>query len=173
MKKITPRIITIIAFSVALNYLGSTIALLLRLPIYLDSVGTIFTGALLGPLFGALTGLTTDIFSLYYSPVQLCTGILAGLLLHQQLKVTKLPFKTLWLTIPGTVISSLITVCLFGGITSAGSSIIVQFLYGLGFNQLASVLLVQLITDYGDRLLSVIIVTAVIAALPKRSFITK
>ncbi|MEM5199912.1 ECF transporter S component, partial [Enterococcus faecium] len=30
-----------------------------------------------------------------------------------------------------------------------------------------------LITDYGDRLLSVIIVTAVIAALPKRSFITK
>ena len=172
MKKITPRIITIIAFSVALNYLGSTIALLLRLPIYLDSVGTIFTGALLGPLFGALTGiltslltgLTTDIFSLYYSPVQLCTGILAGLLLHQQLKVTKLPFKTLWLTIPGTVISSLITVC---------SSIIVQFLYGLGFNQLASVLLVQLITDYGDRLLSVIIVTAVIAALPKRSFITK
>ena len=178
MKKITPRIITIIAFSVALNYLGSTIALLLRLPIYLDSVGTIFTGALLGPLFGALTGiltslltgLTTDIFSLYYSPV---TGILAGLLLHQQLKVTKLPFKTLWLTIPGTVISSLITVCLFGGITSAGSSIIVQFLYGLGFNQLASVLLVQLITDYGDRLLSVIIVTAVIAALPKRSFITK
>lgn len=109
MKKITPRIITIIAFSVALNYLGSTIALLLRLPIYLDSAGTIFTGALLGPLFGALTGiltslvtgLTTDIFSLYYSPVQLCTGILAGLLLHQQLKVTKLPFKTLWLTIPG------------------------------------------------------------------------
>ena len=86
MKKITPRIITIIAFSVALNYLGSTIALLLRLPIYLDSAGTIFTGALLGPLFGALTGiltslltgLTTDIFSLYYSPVQLCTGILAG-----------------------------------------------------------------------------------------------
>lgn len=57
MKKITPRIITIIAFSVALNYLGSTIALLLRLPIYLDSVGTIFTGALLGPLFGALTGI--------------------------------------------------------------------------------------------------------------------
>lgn len=117
--------------------------------------------------------MTTDIFSLYYSPVQLCTGILAGLLLHQQLKVTKLPFKTLWLTIPGTVTSSLITVCLFDGITSAGSSIIVQFLYGLGFNQLASVLLVQLITDYGDRLLSVIIVTAVIAALPKRSFITK
>lgn len=72
-----------------------------------------------------------------------------------------------------TVTSSLITVCLFDGITSAGSSIIVQFLYGLGFNQLASVLLVQLITDYGDRLLSVIIVTAVIAALPKRSFITK
>lgn len=51
MKKITPRIITIIAFSVALNYLGSTVALLLRLPIYLDSVGTIFTGALLGTLW--------------------------------------------------------------------------------------------------------------------------
>lgn len=63
MKKITPRIITIIAFSVALNYLGSTIALLLRLPIYLDSAGTIFTGALLGPLFGALTGILTSLLT--------------------------------------------------------------------------------------------------------------
>ena len=71
-KRITTRTITIIALCIGLNYIGGTIALWLRLPIYLDSIGTIFAGALLGPVFGVLTGITsgvlsgftTDIFSL-------------------------------------------------------------------------------------------------------------
>lgn len=77
-KRITTQTITIVALCIGINYIGGTIALWLRLPIYLDSIGTIFAGTLLGPVFGLLTGLasgvlsgvTTDIFSLYYSPVQ-------------------------------------------------------------------------------------------------------
>ncbi|OWW60181.1 membrane protein, partial [Enterococcus hirae 67-03-C5] len=69
---------------------------------------------------------------------------------------------------PGTILSSLITVKLFGGVTSSGSSMIVQFLHGIGFNQTMSVILVQAGTDYLDRLLSVVVVTLVVLALPKR-----
>ena len=61
-----------------------------------------------------------------------------------------------------------ITYFLFGGITSSGSSIIVQLIHGLGLNQLTSVILVQVITDYADRLLSVVVVLSVIAMLPKK-----
>ena len=66
-----------IAFSVVLNLIGGQLALLLRLPIYLDSIGTIFSAALLGPFYGmfpsllsgVILGMTSDIYSLYYAPV--------------------------------------------------------------------------------------------------------
>lgn len=179
-KRITTRMITIVALCIGINYIGGTIALWLRLPIYLDSIGTIFAGTLLGPIFGLLTGLmsgllsgaTTDIFALYYSPVQIVTGLLAGIIFHQRLYQPKnrwtLIFWALILSIPGTVLSSIITVALFGGVTSSGSSMIVQLLHGLGLNQTASTILVQIGTDYLDRLLSLVVVTLVIIALAKR-----
>lgn len=180
MKKISTRTLTIMALCIGINYMGGTIALWLRLPIYLDCIGTIFAGALLGPIAGMLTGLssgvlsgvTTDIFSLYYSPIQIVTGLLAGLVLYNYLQSRqsrfKLLFLTLLLSVPGTIISSIITVQLFGGITSSGSSMIVQLLHGFGLNQTASVIVVQAGTDYLDRLLSVIVVALVITALSKR-----
>lgn len=72
MKKFTTRTITIIAFSVALNYIGGAIALFLRLPIYLDSIGTIFSATLLGPGFGALTGTISALLSGITADLFLC-----------------------------------------------------------------------------------------------------
>ncbi|MDB7087133.1 integral membrane protein [Enterococcus sp. DIV1368b] len=181
-KKITTRMITIMALSIGINFLGGTIALWLRLPIYLDSIGTIFAGALLGPIPGVLTGLsssllsgvTMDMFSLYYSPIQIITGLLAGLILPQKLQAQGLKSRlsllawTFVLSAPGTILSSIITIQLFGGITSSGSSAIVQLLYGLGLNQAASVTIVQAATDYLDRLLSVLVVSLVVLKLPNQ-----
>lgn len=95
--KMATRVLTMMALCIGINYVGGTIALWLRLPIYLDSIGTIFAGALLGPIPGMLTGLssgvlsgvTTDIFSLYYSPIQILTGLLAGLILPRYLDKDK------------------------------------------------------------------------------------
>lgn len=181
-KKITTRMITIMALSIGINFLGGTIALWLRLPIYLDSIGTIFAGALLGPIPGVLTGLsssllsgvTMDMFSLYYSPIQIVTGLLAGLILPQKLQAQGLKSRlsllawTFVLSAPGTILSSIITIQLFGGITSSGSSAIVQLLYGLGLNQAVSVTIVQAATDYLDRLLSVLVVSLVVLKLPNQ-----
>ncbi|NMP56993.1 ECF transporter S component [Enterococcus mundtii] len=181
-KKITTRMITIMALSIGINFLGGTIALWLRLPIYLDSIGTIFAGALLGPIPGVLTGLsssllsgvTMDMFSLYYSPIQIITGLLAGLILPQKLQAQGLKSKlslfawTFVLSAPGTILSSIITIQLFGGITSSGSSTIVQLLYGLGLNQAVSVTIIQAATDYLDRLLSVLVVSLVVLKLPNQ-----
>ena len=181
--KMTTRVLTMMALCIGINYVGGTIALWLRLPIYLDSIGTIFAGALLGPIPGMLTGLssgvlsgvTTDIFSLYYSPIQILTGLLAGLILPRYLdkdkKRLKLLLLALILSVPGTIVSSIITVQLFGGITSSGSSMIVQLLHGLG--QTTSVILVQAGTDYLDRLLSIVVVSLVITMLPQRLIYSK
>ena len=49
--------LSVTALCIALNMIGGTIALWLKLPVYLDSVGTILAGGLLGPLYGGAAGL--------------------------------------------------------------------------------------------------------------------
>ena len=48
--------------------LGYTVQTVLKLPIYLDSIGTIFVGVLAGPLAGALTGILSNLIW-QYAPV--------------------------------------------------------------------------------------------------------
>jgi riboflavin transporter FmnP len=56
------RTIVLIPFAIALNIvLGQTVGAALRLPIYLDSVGTILVGVLAGPLAGAATGVLSNL----------------------------------------------------------------------------------------------------------------
>lgn len=175
MKKLTPLQLCLISFCVAINFIGAAVALTLKLPIYLDTIGTMLTAALLGPIYGILPGLisglisgfTTDVIALYYIPVQMITGIMAGLLFHTNfLKKWKLPIGTLAIALPGTITSSLITTFIFGGITSSGSTIFVQILNQLGLGMTTSVFLVQIITDYADRLVAIAIIYTILAAIP-------
>src|SRR3954447_5070210 len=65
----TTRVIVLIPVAIAINIvLGYTVQTVLKLPIYLDSIGTIFVGVLAGPLAGALTGVLTNLIW-QYAPV--------------------------------------------------------------------------------------------------------
>jgi hypothetical protein len=60
------RVITLIPVAIAINIvLGYTVQTVLKLPIYLDSIGTILVGVLAGPLAGALTGILTNLIWQY------------------------------------------------------------------------------------------------------------
>lgn len=52
--------LALIPLLIAINIAGGQLAKALRLPIYLDSIGTVMAGALLGPWVGMLTGLLTN-----------------------------------------------------------------------------------------------------------------
>ena len=87
----TTRVIVLMPVAIALNIvLGFIVQTVLKLPIYLDSIGTIFVGVLAGPLAGALTGLLTNLIWQYapgigggtigaFAPVAVVIGLLAGL----------------------------------------------------------------------------------------------
>lgn len=165
-----------VALGIVLNIVGAFIALNLRLPIYLDSVGTVLSGALLGPVYGVATGvlgslisgITFDIYSLYYAPVQILTGLMAGMDVSDKVafrlaaaswRSGRIPAHIHW---PVAVI----TAFLFGGITSSGSSYLVILMSNLGMNLTLSCFLVQVLTDYADKLIAVLLVTAALKALP-------
>jgi hypothetical protein len=65
----TTRVIVLMPVAIAINIvLGYTIQSVLRLPIYLDSIGTIFVGVLAGPIAGMLTGVLSNLIW-QYAPV--------------------------------------------------------------------------------------------------------
>ncbi len=58
----TTRTIVLMPIAIAINIvLGQTIGTALKLPVYLDSIGTILVGVLAGPIAGAATGLLSNL----------------------------------------------------------------------------------------------------------------
>ncbi len=56
------RTIVLIPIAIAINIvLGQTVGTALKIPLYLDSIGTILVGALAGPIPGAITGLLANL----------------------------------------------------------------------------------------------------------------
>lgn len=176
-KKLTLIQMSFLALAAVLNIVGANIALLLRAPLYLDTLGTFLASILFGPFYGMipgllsglLTGITTDIYSLFYLPVQLVTGFAAGLLFYEKTFKTgkyRILLYAFIVTLPGTIVSASITAFLFGGITSSGSTILVQLLHHAGLNLTASVFFVQLLTDYLDRAVMLCLSVFVLSVLP-------
>ena len=88
-RQFSTRVIALMPMAIAINIvLGYTVANILKLPIYLDSIGTIFVGVLAGPIAGALTGILSNLIWQVvipgqsigpFAPVAGVIGLLAGL----------------------------------------------------------------------------------------------
>ena len=176
--------LTTLALCGVINILGGTIALLLRLPVYLDSIGTVLAAALFGPaaglvpglISGLISGMTSDIYAFYY-----VIGLVAGLVFRrlrpshtagsrsESLSLRSMGWKlfpaALVISLPGTVVSSTITAVVFGGITSSGSTVLVQLLHSLGMNLTLSVCVVQAMTDFVDRMIVLAVVLVILPAV--------
>src|SRR5213595_2095743 len=90
-RQFSTRVIVLMPIAIAINIvLGYTIQTVLKLPIYLDSIGTILVGVLAGPIPGALTGILSNLIWQYapgigggtigpFAVVAGVIGLLAGL----------------------------------------------------------------------------------------------
>ncbi len=90
------RTIVLMPIAIAINIvLGQTVAAVLKVPIYLDSIGTVIVGVLAGPIPGLLTGLLANLLWTYVLPapfhsdyaapfavVAAFIGFFAGLVAH-------------------------------------------------------------------------------------------
>lgn len=165
------KIQMVIVIGIVFNVIGAWIAMTLSIPFYMDSIGTILVAGLLGPKYamlagvlGSLTsGMTFDLYSLYFAPVQLLTGFFAGVLYHTAwLKGWRTPIGSILVGLPTSLLSALISACLFNGMTSGTSSALVILLNHSGIPLVLSILLVQVGTDYLDKLLAVYFTRALI-----------
>lgn len=92
VRQFDTRTLMLMPVAMALNVvLGTAVASALKIPIYLDSIGTVLVAALAGPLAGAATGFLTNVIWTYLAPppfqspfavpfavVAVVVGLLAG-----------------------------------------------------------------------------------------------
>ena len=168
MKNRKIKIITYIPICAAINIAGAFIASTLKLPVYLDTIGTFLSSFLFGPVYGAvcgaITSLVNGITSLYFMPVQIVIGLSAGILYNKNMfKGRKIILSTIIVTLIGSVISSAIAAYVFSGVTSSGSSYIVAVMKNMGIGVFKSVFSTQIITDMIDKFIAVFVVLTIMS----------
>jgi hypothetical protein len=90
-RDLTTGTLVLITVAIAINIAVGSLTYALRLPIYLDSIGTVLVGALAGPWAGALTGLLANLIwsilpvpggagptAAFFAPVAAVIGLMAG-----------------------------------------------------------------------------------------------
>lgn len=172
--------LAMIPIAIAINVVVGQIVKALKIPLYLDSIGTVFVGAVAGPWVGALTGLLTNLIwallfgditnTVPYAPVAAVIGFLAGVFSKYGW------FKVWWKAvlagaITGVVASLLsapITFYLFGGVVGTGMDIITAAFASQGVSMLTANFLQGLATDPLDKAISFLIVFLILRALPER-----
>jgi energy-coupling factor transport system substrate-specific component len=177
MKSYGRLTIFMIPIGIAVNFVGGQIALLLKLPLYLDSIGTILVGATCGALPGALVGLLSNAINSITSPptfafaiLNVLFGLLAGVLGRYGV------FKSLWKTLLSAVGfafiggfgGALITIWVLGGAAVGGTGIVVGSLVAAGMPVNTANFVAQLPIDLVDKVPTVLIVYVIIRGIPRR-----
>ncbi|MBQ8998232.1 MAG: ECF transporter S component [Clostridium sp.] len=181
MKRSNTFKITIMSIAVVINIVGAFIATILKLPIFIDTNGTFLSAFLFGPVGGMLTGMVTslingltfDPYSLYFILVQAIIGLMAGICYKKNLFKGKfLILGIIITTVMGSIVASLISAFVFGGITSSGTSFIVMYLKEAGVNIVTSVFSTQILFDLIDKGITVLLVLTILKALPANIKVT-
>lgn len=170
----------IIPICVTINLAGYQLSQILRLPILVDSIGTILAGALGGPLVGIYAGILSTTVNSMINPISfayIMTSVSIGFLaaLFSRFSFFKHIYSVflagLLLSFCTTILSGIVTFFVFGGATGGTSSIATATLYALGTSLLKSVFSVQLIQEMMDKVISIFIVYFILKVLPNRFLI--
>lgn len=245
-KEFSTRTLVLIPIAIAINIAIGELVVRLKLPIYLDSIGTVLVGAIAGPWAGALTGalanLIWGLFNPYLAPffyVAAVIGFLAGIAGRRgafekesphwlsvlvgaifvfsltlfilafsnrttdETGFTSYPsmaelfsryvvifiiailvggaigyfllqrggYAGMWGLITGIVaaiISAPTAAYVFGGVTGAGTDLLVAAFRASGANILASVMAQGAVSDPFDKMLSFMLVWLILGSLPTR-----
>lgn len=169
--------ILLIPVSIAINIVGFQIAQMLRLPIFLDTIGTILIGLLAGPWVAAITGLLTNLINgvfnpvyLAYIPTAMVIGVAAGYLSKFKMTqgIVKMVVSGIIITLVVTIVSAPITVLVFGGATGNTSSAITAVFLASGQQIWAAVFSSTIITEFIDKILSVVISALIVKGMSSR-----
>jgi len=167
-----------IPVAIAINIVVGQIIFTVKLPLYLDSIGTVLIGVLAGGWVGALTGLLSNLIwglfgNVTYAPfaaVAAIVGLLAGLFsdIGWFRKWWKVILGGLITGLVAAIVSAPIAAYVFGGVTGSGTDVFVAFFRSLGLDVLMANAAQGVVSDPFDKAITFLLVLLIIRALPAR-----
>lgn len=168
----------LIPVAIAINIVMGQIVALLRLPVYLDSIGTMLVAAICGPWAGALTGalantvwgLAINPDALPWWPVAFLIGLVTGYCAKGGL------FKSWWkVVITGFLValtaalsSVPISFLIYGGITTGGTGLLTAFLVESGKGMVQAVFASSFLVEPVDKITTAMLAFAIAQGLSQR-----
>jgi energy-coupling factor transport system substrate-specific component len=170
--------LTLIPVAIVLNIVVGQIASALKLPIFLDSIGTVLVGILAGPWAGLVTGLLTNIiWGLITSPVAAAFAPVAGMIGFVAGFCSRFGLFSSWwkalisgvlIALAASVTAVPIRVYMFGGITGSGADFITAYLLATGRDLFGSVIITVVGSNIPDKVVTALLCWGIIKALPLR-----
>jgi energy-coupling factor transport system substrate-specific component len=188
----TPRLIAI-ALCAALNFAVGSIVYLTKLPIYLDSIGTLLCAMLIYPdriaafvcafaaamLSTVITSLFINPFLIWFTLTEVAIALIAAFVVARGVAVFRerpLPmvkfairviFPGILLGLVSAVVSAPVVAYVFGGVTGSGSAFLVAFFLKAGQHLMSAVLHSGLTAEPIDKSLQVLLAALLFRATPK------
>lgn len=177
-EEMTGAALPFVAFCIALNLTAGQVTAALKIPLYLDSIGTILVAVLIGPWSAVICGSTANLLAaafgnpsmIFFIPVVAVIGAFSGFLARKGW------FRKWYLVVIGgilqgvlaAVVSAPISAYVFSGVMMAGTDFLVLYFRSVGNTLLNSVVYQGLTSDPADKLVSFLIVFFLTKNLPQR-----
>ena len=178
--KLNAACIVLIPACIGINYLGKLFASVLKLPLWLDSIGTCIGAVLGGPIIGGICGAannliygftTGDSITLVYALTSLGIGVAVGIMARLG-RMKKLSGAVLTACVAGFVavlISTPLNILFWGGTTgNLWGDAVFAWSQASGLPVALGSFLDEVIVDVPDKLITLLIVFAIITGLPKK-----
>lgn len=170
-------LMTVIAISLALNLAGLSLSEWLDLPVYLDMLGTAFSAIALGPWWGVLVAVTTNVAgvaasgpdSLLFAPVNVVGALVWGYGVRRWRLGRSIPrffALNVVVAVACTVLAVVVIAGLLGGFSESGADEITLSVLAIVDNLWAAVIVSNLCTSVPDKLLAGFVSLTLIEALP-------
>ena len=172
--------IVLITACIGINYLGKLFASVLKLPLWLDSIGTCIGGCLGGPVIGAVCGAANNLIygftagdniTLIYALTSLGIGAAAGIMARLGFMKTfpKAIITACAAGLTAVVISTPLNVIFWGGTTgNVWGDAVFAATQAAGMPVFLGSLLDEIVVDVPDKLITLILVYFILKGLPKK-----
>lgn len=177
MKNNKAYIIAFCGVCIAMNIVLGIITSALGIPLYMDTLGTVLTAALIGPLPGVIVGSLSNIITGFMYSVSdipfFLVNAAVGLIVGLAAKKWKFTFPTalilgLVLSVVCPVIGTPIGILIYGGLNGSWSDVLVVALQQTGHSIFAASFIRNIASNLIDKVGTCVIGWAILKALPMR-----
>ena len=176
--KLSTAAIVLIPAAIGINYLGKLFAGLLKLPLWLDAIGTILASMLAGPVIGAASGIinnliygmTVDPISTVYAITSGAIGLVVGVMAYKGwiANIKKAIVIGLVVGLVAATISTPLNIIFWGGQTgNVWGDAFYAFLIANDFPVWLASFGDSIVVDVPDKVVTVIISFLIFKGLPK------